>query len=312
MLDFNKIVSEPMKVKPLKHGQVAIYKLCDADTVDRSRVDEVTGQPRSAQPRYSLYGKGVNILDPVKGKRYLLVNYDGVKFETNPDGSQKQVPNCKRVHFERNGTFSVDATHEGTYIFMERHPRNRDNPYRDRTKKPIFYRVNNAKVVSGENEKFIIMADTMNHIMKADLTELQTIYQNLDPTSKREVNPNNFDVLKRDLFKMVQKDPILVMRCSSNKDVKMKIQMMDAEYFGIITFLEGAENAKSERTWVYTDGTSICHVPIDTNKIEGLISWFEEKEEKGVKEYQKIIKQLKTISNPQKVEEEPEPAEVEQ
>lgn len=298
MINYNDIVSPPMRVNPLKDGQVAIYKLCDADTFDRSRVDEETGQPKAAQPRFSLYGKGINIFDPIKKKRFILQNVAGIKHEMLPDQTQKEVPVTKRVHFERNSTFSVDSTREGTYIFMERHPRNRDNPFRDKTKKPIFYRVSNNKIVNADNEKFMIMADTMAHIRDADFTELRAIHEGLDATYKREVNANSFETLKRDLYKLAQKDPVTVMRCSSNKDVKMKIQLMDAEFYRIITFLDNSEDADSNRAWIYADGEKICNIPIDQTKIEGLILFFEEKKEEGIAHYRKIIAELKKISTP--------------
>lgn len=298
MINYNGIVSEAMRVKPLKEGQSALYKLCDCDTVDRSRVDEETGQPKQAQPRYSLYGAGINIFDRFTGKRHILQNVTGIKYETMPDRTQREVPEITRVHFERNGTKSVNYTQEGTYIFMERHPRNRDNPFRDKTKKPIFYRVSNNKVVNADNERFMIMADTMDHIKNADLAELKAIYEALDPTAKRSVNANNFDILKRDLYQMAQKDPIAIMRCSSNKEVKMKIQLMDAEFYNIITFLENSEEAGSNRAWIYADGKKICNIDIATNKVEGLIQFFENKKEEGVAEYRKILAQLKKITAP--------------
>lgn len=303
MIDFNKVVSAPMQVKPLKHDQNAVYRLIECDEVDRSRVDEETGKPRACQPRRSLFGGrkdgtgGVNIFDPINRETYILQNVTGKRFEMVA-GQRKEVPTIDRVTFERNGTKSIDSTQNGTYIFMERHPGNRDNPFRDKKKKPTFYRVNVNKVINQENEKFMIMTETMAHIKNADLAELKSIYSKLDSGFKREINPATMEGLRRDLWRLAQKEPVVVMRCSNDKDVKMRIQMMDAEFYNIITFIDNSETAESDRTWIFSDGKKICQIDLADNKIEGLIKFFEDKKAEGVKLYQKILGELKKVTTP--------------
>jgi len=315
MLQINDQISENLKVKELGENQVAIYKLCDADLVDRARVDEGTGKPRNNQPRLNMKGE-IMIVDPFTKKRVKLRNIVGYK-TVERNGQLIDEPEVKRVQFDHNSTISIGPDDQGTYLFMERHPHNRDNPYRDKSRpKAKFYRVNAKKKAIQEMEYNYILADALTHVSQADKVELALIWKNLDPTSRKDINPEGtFEQFKRDTFELAKKKPDVVMKASSNKMMKAKLQIMDAEYYNIIQFLESdEENPGINRRWVFVDkDEDICDVPIDVNRFDGLLNYMfsvgiEEKKMKpeerdeirkiGHTAYQQMAEKLRKIFQP--------------
>ncbi len=293
----NNILSPELRVKELAEDQNAIYKLCDSDTTDPSRVDENTGKPKQCQPRWA-GRKKETIYDPFQKKSVVIMNITGIKHEEIPGQGLREIPIAERPIFPHTGMLTLGAEHQGTYAFLERHPRNRDNPFRDKNQVPKFYRVNAKKQAIKDMENSFILLDALNHVRDADQTELRTIYDSLDANLKRDVNSNSAEALKRDIFKLAQKHPIQVMQASSNKPARMKIQIMDAEHFNIITFLEDEEDDKMPRRWVFT-GTreDICQLDITKHKIDGLLEYFLSDDE-AIKKYQMIVKSLKKVLQP--------------
>lgn len=318
MIQLNDQFSPQLKVNPLLEGQVAVYKLCDADLVDRARVDEGTGKPRNNQPRRNMKGE-ITILDPVTKKKIKLRNIVEYK-QVERGGMLVDDPVVKRVQFDHNSILTIGADDQGTYVFMERHPYNRDNPWRDKTReKPTFYRVNAKKKAIQEMEHNYILADALMHVSQADKVELTLIWKNLDPTSRKDINPEGtFEQFKRDTFELTKRKPEIVMKASSNKRMKAKLQIMDAEYYNIINFLDvDEENPGMNRRWIFVETEEdICEVAITDNKFDGLLNFMfslgvedqkmkEEEREKirkiGITAYQKMTDKLKKIFNPKGV-----------
>lgn len=316
MIQINEQFSEHLKVKPLLEGQLAVYKLCDADLVDRARVDEGTGKPRNNQPRLNMKGE-VMMIDPFTKKRIKLKNIIG--YNTIERGGQLvEDPIVKRVQFDHNSVLSIGPDDQGTYLFMERYPTNRDNPYRDKSKKPKFYRLNEKKKAIQDMEHNYILADALMHVSQADKVELALIWKNLDPTSKKDINPEGtYEQFKRDTFELAKKKPDVVMKASSNKVMKAKLQIMDAAYYNIIQFLDADEENTGIRRWIFVDPEEdICEVAVTDNKFDGLLNYMfslnieekkmkaEERDEQrkiGITAYQKMAEKLKKIFNPEKV-----------
>lgn len=298
--EINSLVSEPLQVKPLEEGQFASYKLCDADMVDISRVDDKTGKPGNCQPRRSML-RQIEITDPYNNFQQITIqNVISRKPVELPGGEQIMKPITARVNFPFGGVLTLTANHNGTYAFLERHPRNRDNPFRDRSKTPVFYRINSKKKAISDMENEYILIDALSHIKGADEVELRAIYTKLDETSRKAITTTlGFEVLKRDIFALAKKFPVLVMKASSNKVAKMKIQIMDAEYFNNIQFLEDEEDVKVPRRWVMVneEKKQICTVDLMTNKYDGLMDFFLSGSE-GNQAYLEMVAVLKKVTSP--------------
>lgn len=313
MIQLNEQLSPSMKVTPLLDGQFATYKLCDADLVDPSRVDDKTGKPRNNQPRRSMKGEAI-IMDVFTRKKIRLRNVVS-SIQVERGGIMVEEPKVDRILFGHNSVITIGPDDPGTYEFMERHPFNRDNQFRDKNKKPVFYRLNAKKKAIQDMEHNYILADALNHIVNADKTELLAIWKKLDPTSQKLINPESaYELIKRDTFELAKNKPAIVMKASSNKEAKAKLQIMDGEYYNIIMFMENEEDMKAPRRWIFVDGEDdICEIEITDNKIDGLMKFMfsmgiedekmdkEEREKRrkiGMNSYQKMTDRLKKIFNP--------------
>jgi len=308
-IEINEIVNERLRVKPLEENEFATYKLCEVDNVDYSRIDEKTGKPKQNSPRRALK-KQETITDPFDKKQKIIQNIVGTKFDTDEKGNQRAVAEVERVNFPRTGALTLNFNHQGTYAFLERHPRNRDNPFRDKSKIPVFYRVNNKKRAVEEIEKHYLLSDAMEWVKKADINELKSIYENLDPTSKEKIGTSELEIMRRDMFRLAQSSPMILLKASNNKMSKWRIQIMDAEYFQIISFFDIDEmGVNNKRQWVFTGKKDevICELEISQNRYDGLIEYFDKKDAKGkrdeksVNSYKRLTEELKKILQPRGV-----------
>jgi len=298
--------------------------------VDYSRVDERTGKPKQNSPRRALK-KRETITDPFTKKQVVIQNIIGVKFENDERGNPKEVPDIERPNFPRTGALTLNFNHQGTYAFFERHPRNRDNPFRDKSKTPVFYRVNPKKRAIEEMEKHYLLSDAMEWVKNADFNELKSIWHNLDPTSQKNIGTSEFEILRRDMFRFAQTHPELLLKASNNKSAKFRMQIMDAEYFNIITFFDTDEmGINNQRQWVFVGKSDdiICNLELTENKYDGLIAFFEKKEVDGkgelvikngkqirskesVNAYTRLVDELKKILNPGAIKVTPKPQPIE-
>lgn len=295
-VEINDVVSPELKVTVLEEGQTATYKLCDVDLVDLSRVDERSGKPKNCAPRRSMLSKAT-ITDPFTKRRVIIQNITGTEFKNGPDDLPREVPKIERVNFPRTGALTLTHDHPGTYCFLERHPRNRDNPFRDKSKLPIFYRVNAKRKAITEMENIYLKSDALDWVKKADITELRAIYTKLDPTSQGMIGTEPFEVLRRDMFSFADRFPQLLLKASGNKEAKMKIQIMDAEHFNIISFFDIDEmGVNKDRIWTFTGGMGkICTIEINENKYDALAAFFVKKGDEGKNAYRTMIASLTKI-----------------
>jgi hypothetical protein len=289
-MEINQLLSHELSVKPLPRGTSVTYKLITSDRVDKSRVDEKTGKPMPVMPKYRLAGRKT-IYDPVKERSLIISNVNRFKPEYMPDGSMKQVPVIKGVVFDK-GVFTVTSEQQDTYAFMERISENRDNPFRDRKVKPLFYRVNNEVSVRKKMDEDYLLADAVLWAKAMDLEEMKSINSKLPDSMKVNLNLP-YEGVKTELFKIAKTNPVLFLKCSNDRTNKMKIQVMDAFNYQIILFSEG--DSTNPRRWFFNDKDSedICEVEPGTHYIDGLLDYFKTNE--GSKIYTKLANKLKVF-----------------
>ncbi len=295
----NGLVSERLRVKPLKEGEIAIYKLIKSDMDDITRTEESSGKKMKHQQVYSFPGRK-RIYDPFLQKRILIQYVTSFRHVKLPSGEVKEEPIVSRVTFPRSGEIILTSRDFARMQFLERMEENRDNEFRDPAgPKPIFYRVNSKRQAIKELEDDYFKVDALVHIKNAEEVELKRIYHALDADEKKNINANEgYEQLKRQIFKLAEKNPKLVLKASSNKEAKKKVQILDAERFRIIVFDEGDE--QTPRRWVFIDREPmvICEVEPGVHKFDGLYKFFES--EKGKEWYVKVVNSLKEALNPKR------------
>lgn len=294
-LHINKILSPRMHVTPLKDGEFAKYRLVMADRDDVTRTEESTGKKMKHQQVYSFIGHK-RVYDPFSKKKVLIQNIVNFKHEKLPSGEIKEIPIEGRLLFPNSGEIIVTHRDQDQYAFMERMDENGSNEFRNpNNTKPVFYRVDVKKQAMKELEVDYIKVDALLWVRDANETEINTIYRGLDAELKKKINADaGFEQMKRGIFLIAQEFPIVVLKASTNKEAKLKVQIMDAERFKIMFFSEGGAN--EPRQWLYLEGKpqTICEIKPGEHKIDGLIKFFLGSPE-GRNWYVKMTEGLKTV-----------------
>lgn len=288
MLVPNQVLSKELHVKPLREGEVAVYKMCASDELDLSRQDEETGKFRNKSPGYTL-AKKYSVYDPKQGRRVIIGNVVGVQHEEMLDKSLRTVETCASVRFELGKNLTITHLSNDTFQFLERLDQNRDNPFRNPKKKAMFYRVSEKRQAQDKNYKSLVLTDALNWIAKIDAVEMKVINTKLPDGIKMDLNLD-WEILKAKLFDMTLADPVMIMKASSDIHTKYKIQVMDAAKYQIILFDEG--DAAKPRAWYFNRGEDvpkICDVEVGKNKVEALADHFKKD---GAGMYKKVIMEL--------------------
>lgn len=296
----NDVVHERLRVAPLRDGEFAKYRLTMADKEDITRTEESSGKKMKHQQVYAFVGRK-RIYDPFQKKKVLIQNVTSFKPEKLPDGQIKEVPIVGRVTFPSSGELIVTDRDNDLYAYLERMDENASNEYRDAKKfpKPVFYRVDVKKQVMRELEKDYIMVDALNWVRDANEVELKTIYKALDDGSRKDINADSMEQMKKGIFNLAKNNPILVLKSSTNRTAKLKVQCMEAETYRVIAFSE--ENGQRSWVWVSGEPIVICTVEPGIHKIDALVKFFSSTEKNkdgeliGKAWYTKVIEGLKNV-----------------
>lgn len=291
--------SPALLVPLLKEGEFAMYKLIAADLKDISRKDD-NGNIIPGKPGRKMHHT-VKINDPVTRKQYNIRNIVGYTVETLPGGAERDKPKLERFLFKKGGATMIGPDQQETYAWLERHNGNRDNPFRDKNRPAVFYRVNPKKSAIKDMENNDILLDALNYVRDASITTLKAMYEKLSKAAKMNIDASSAETLKRGIFEYTKNNPILAMKAGDDKATRLKIQLMEAEYFNIIMFDEGDDEIGAKRQWRMVDKkmTPICEVDLAIPKLDGLIEYLQSSEETiGI--YKGILNTLNTVLNPKK------------
>lgn len=286
----NKVLSKPMHVRPLKNGEFVIYRLIKADEISPNIVDKddvkITNNPSWSTAKFTW----VNDLE--LGQKVQIGNVTGLEAKRDDKGNITNPPvyteKCTPAKFNPN--CRVDYTANATYEFLERHDANLDNPFRDQSKPPKFYRVDVKKRALTENNKNAILADALSWINTCNHTEVKAINASL-PDGKKLNMDSDYEVIKSELFKLTKEDPIMVMKASTHRQAIAKIVVMECEFFQIILWEEG------DRKWFFNNEKQedITTIDIGKNRIDGMVDFF--KTDEGKKMYMRLTTRLRMFLN---------------
>lgn len=302
MAAVNSVLSKQMHVEPLGRNQVAVYKLIEADKDDPA-ITDIKGKPRKRTPGYTLCGRK-KIFDHVAGKSVEIENVSTNQTIKTPFGEiTKTRPEPIRFTSQRPA-ITVKWDEPEKYAFMERVYENQDNPFRTGSKvKPVFYRVDPRKRVMEDNEVREFKLDALNWVYKeASYTDLRACAMKVkqmrpDINIKHDYTDADasygFEMLKRELGAVAEKDPLTIVKGSTKTEMVMRLQVKDCKRFCIVLF----EN--ESRTWFHNDEklTKICTVEATKNPEEELLKFFATDKDGG-KQYTKMVEMLKSFLTP--------------
>jgi hypothetical protein len=282
----NKVLSKIMRVTPLKG--VAIYRLIKSDEISPTATD-INGNKKFSNPSWKSADK-FQIRDIETGQMVLIGNVVSVKAVKEPNGALRYDPVTAALKFT-DGTLRITDKEQATYEAAERHNANRDNPFRDDSKPAIYYRIDARKYAASQNNKNAILAESLMWVTNLDHIKIKALNQDL-PDGKKLNLDSEYEVIKDQLFKLTQEDPIMVMKASDNRATIAKIVVMECERFQIILW----DNEK--RVWFFNDEKqlTIMEVEIGKNRIDALAE-FGKTDDEGRKFFIKMQQRLSKFLN---------------
>lgn len=236
-------------------------------------------------PTFGL-GKMCTVYDKGKKRRVILKNVTDTSIGRNKDGEEVEKEVVTPVDFE-NGVFRWNEEDGiNTFVFLMRHPRNADNPFRDKRKEPWFYIEEKNKELEqriNDGETRYIAEGIIRY--EADEEELKQIAQGVEPSLL------DLDVMqmKDTLLKRVSQIPDKIIHASNNEKYKMKVKVREAEEYGVI------ERDRNDRIWFWNDEKfeQICSVESGKDMLVGLEEFILEPGNASIKK--KLEKKLKEV-----------------
>lgn len=310
----NERMSPLFRVPPLNKGETAVYKLISAEQNDLSRTT-LDGKPIKKTASYSMTGIK-KIFDPY-AKRHITITSGRVQQRKTktPFGEIVSSRPQPVIFSVQKPAIVVGHDEPELYSFLERADENASNPFRNRRVKARFYRVNSRKKIQDQLEladkktaaqhwvlreaqyKDLLRCAEQVKVLRPDVN-IRTDYENAEASSA-------YELLKRELWALADRDPETVIKASTKHDAQIKLAIQDAERFQIIMFADG-RNVKAagnvqHRQWFYNDeGLTGIHVlEPGKDKYEGLMEFFLSDKE-GQKHFKKITELLKAVLTPRK------------
>jgi len=288
----NKVLSKTMWVKPLKPGEVVTYQLAEATEISSTHTGE-KGEPKLKSPSWKS-ARQTMVRDFETGENVIIGCVVARKPFTIKEGPSKSQVGYEEVlgTLKFPGGF-LKCTHENfeEYQYAERHSANGSNPFRDPNKPIKYYRLDAKKAAISNSNNLLMKGEALAWIGTADHIEIKAICSSLPDGFKINLD-SDFEVIKDELLKLTDKQPILVMKVSNNKATIAKITVMECERFQIIMWDE------EKRIWFYNDEKmeTLANIEIGQNKYDGMVQVFK-KEENGRKIYQRLESRLKKFLN---------------
>jgi hypothetical protein len=276
-IEINSLLSKELQVKPLKPGQTKIYRRVLYGTID-SQTDEPI-----VLSDYWQQGKAM-IYDPFAKKNVLLLNATGERPISNPDGTTRFEPIVEMIKWTETGEIILTEEHFEQMCFMERSNLNKSNKFRNKRIRPLYEEVIKNKAVKEKATSFELLLQAGDLIKTSTIDDLKVLAQKLGVNAP-------VDTLRMVMMNKIQEPngPRNILKNSTNIGAKKRIQILDAEEYGILLYND------AEGSWYFEDSLAepICHVELNIDKTQGLVDFFSTKEGKG--KYALLAKKIKKL-----------------
>ncbi len=287
-------LSERLKVKPLKEGEVKIFKLVGSGNIDPNMRD-MDGKPLPSFNQgatlvgyFTIYDKFEK--DKAKAKK-VLKNVIGTYFETNKDtGKEEEKETMGDITFNSKGFCIVKHDEYPKLVCLLRANENGSNPYRDQSKIAIWEELDvnvNAELAAIITDGDLAYeAETIAR--KGDIKDCMAISQKL----LGHINKDPKD-LRQELINAAIKNPKEFIRASKDKEMRLKLQIADAMR---MRFLDMNEN--EEWIWRENNGTDVMlvAVKVGVEPYSVLIEFINANKEFATKLSKHVDEQLETVA----------------
>ena len=285
----NSQLSPRLQVKPVK-GNVT-YMTKGAGEI-MANVSDEDGNKKRKMPSISLTGEYF-ITDPFSENRTIKTQVvHALEYESKQkaDGTSQLEPIKKRITIEGFLTINAETTFE-TYAYLERHPNNGSNKFREKNSPIKFYR-KDAKKVKLDKAKQRLRTDSAIILLRnAGKEDIINIAKFINKSQAAKINlDQELTLLRDDVRGYADNNPELIIMGSADTFEKKKIQAQMAEDLGIIEFF----GEDTDRNWMYGD-EEIAHVDVGEDRYDVITKVFEQKENVGL--YRKVMAELKKLKS---------------
>lgn len=267
---------DPRMLPPITKRYYAMYELCDFyDTKGRKKVDtRIIEGPNEVDPpqyelvdTYKIYDRFAEL-----GESEKLLNFERgvIKAEPVTKESKMLVAVNQIVPIFRNGQMRVEIRRNyAQFVWMELHPRNENNKYRDKQKPVVFRRTD------------LDMRSSHSEILRMDLQDAATRYvRKLDKNAAialasamtsptMSVNESHNDILLG-LLQRARTNPEDVLYKAPNKSFAAQLDILQSMDWGILEF-DAANNSYS---FTNDPDQTIFVVPMEEKPLDALARYF--------------------------------------
>lgn len=226
-------LSLKLTVRPIKKPRM--YKLCRSGQIDTGTINEVTNAPAAMMNPVAFF-EGIETIfdpgeeDPRKANK-VIENVTGFRTETK-DGITVSRKKVESIQFN-NGIFVVWPKDYNTLVFMERSTNNKNNPYRNKSKAPVWEAVEEEKtneLLLAEEE---IRIDAVHIAKGLPSQEARAYAQKLNMPGLEKATPTD---IKLFLIGKAKENPKEFINESGDIKALIRLQISDAKSYGIIRF----------------------------------------------------------------------------
>lgn len=292
----NEVLSKEMRIKPLKEGEKAVFKLLNAFTLEKGREEPTCPEVVQISDKEFVW-------DPFAGQNVMIGNVVGVKavreaggaIKINEQGAAMMIPETKKPEFIK-GFCTLSHMESDQYAFMMRSKKNKDNIYRPRKNGKIingFELVTNKKDVHNALQIADLQWNAEKIVREKEWIDLKAIKEKLNQSPDTSLHvktaDNDLQGMKMELIKIAKSHPKQLIWSSEDPTSKLRVLVFECQSFGVLTLDNG--------TWTLMEKGAtyrkIHQVKPNEDATESLISYFES--EKGHSDYIATNKELEFI-----------------
>ncbi len=257
----NEVLHKSMHVDPIKEGETKTFKLLATGIKKVGR--NAAGKPMYNRPAQSLTGE-CTIYDRYRNKPIVIGNVVSMAKVEQPDGSDRFKYVTKDVYFDRTGRIHLGFDKNNQFAFLMRRNENKSNPFRDKTKKALFYLVDKAEAARLTLQDEDTSLDARLLVRDAAIEDLKLMGKGLGLDTEQDPS-----MLKAALTKIVNATggPTKIIKASKNEDLKTRIAIKEGVELMYIKF--------GEQMWHwFADGKEILTVEPAQNSVDALTEHF--------------------------------------
>ena len=241
----NQVLSEPLKVAPLKGEEVATFVLLSKSIKEKDR-EEPSGPKRvkiserqNVTDPYDKNGNSKKTIGNPIGMEPAMEN--GVP-KVNADGTPVMIMKYEKPEFV-DGILEVRADENAKFEYLMRRKDNASNPFRPvmggKRVRQVFKLMEDKKEIQNILQQKEISWVAQKLVRESSLSDLKAIAtkMNESPDTKLHIHSlksGDSQSIKLDMIKMSETYPKFLILCSDDKKSKLKVQIYECLSFGIL------------------------------------------------------------------------------